>query len=113
MFFVKDPERIGSTESLKRTESSERLVCESDITNLCKLCNMAADHIGELASMENSNRSARPGFCSGKYSLLVIVGQSGPAGFVDLLVSEIERARFPRPSLSESTSGREKPLKTM
>ncbi|XP_073700341.1 microtubule-associated protein 1S [Garra rufa] len=52
---------------------------------------MAADHIGELASMENSNRSARPGFCSEKYSLLVIVGQPGPAGFVDLLVSEIER----------------------
>ncbi|XP_067251954.1 microtubule-associated protein 1S isoform X1 [Chanodichthys erythropterus] len=52
---------------------------------------MAADHIGELASMENSNRSARPGFCSDKHSLLVIVGQPGPAGFVDLLVSEIER----------------------
>ncbi|KAK7127197.1 hypothetical protein R3I94_018397 [Phoxinus phoxinus] len=52
---------------------------------------MAADHIGELASMENSDRSARPGFCSDKYSLLVIVGQPGPAGFVDLLVSEIER----------------------
>ncbi|KAK2907260.1 hypothetical protein Q8A67_006245 [Cirrhinus molitorella] len=52
---------------------------------------MAADHIGELASMENSNRSARPGFCSDKYSLLVIVGQPGPLGFVDLLVSEIER----------------------
>ncbi|XDV21897.1 hypothetical protein PO909_026905 [Leuciscus waleckii] len=52
---------------------------------------MAADHIGELASMENSNRSARPGFCSDKYSLLVIVGQPGPAGFVDVLVSEIER----------------------
>jgi len=54
---------------------------------------MAADHIGELASMENSNRSARPGFCSDKYSLLVIVGQPGPAGFVDLLVSEIERGK--------------------
>ncbi|XP_067272462.1 microtubule-associated protein 1S [Pseudorasbora parva] len=52
---------------------------------------MAAEHIGELASMENSNRSARPGFCSDKYSLLVIVGQPGPSGFVDLLVSEIER----------------------
>ncbi|XP_050950322.1 microtubule-associated protein 1B [Labeo rohita] len=52
---------------------------------------MAADNIGELASMENSNRSARPGFCSDKYSLLVIVGQPGPPGFVDLLVSEIER----------------------
>ncbi|XP_056304075.1 microtubule-associated protein 1B [Danio aesculapii] len=52
---------------------------------------MAAEHIGELASMENSNRGARPGFCSEKYSLLVIVGQPGPAGFVDLLVSEIER----------------------
>ncbi len=93
MFFVKDPERIGSTESLKRTESDERLARESDITNLCKLFNMAADHIGELASMEKSNRSARPGFCSDKYSLLVIVGQPGPAGFVDVLVSEIERGK--------------------
>ncbi|XP_043087890.1 microtubule-associated protein 1B [Puntigrus tetrazona] len=52
---------------------------------------MAADHIGELASMEDSSRSARPALCRGKHSLLVIVGQPGPAGFVDLLVSEIER----------------------
>ncbi|XP_051980502.1 microtubule-associated protein 1B [Xyrauchen texanus] len=41
--------------------------------------------------MENSNRTSRPGFCSDKYSLLVIVGQPGPDGFVDFLVSEIER----------------------
>ncbi|XP_052446393.1 microtubule-associated protein 1S isoform X1 [Carassius gibelio] len=52
---------------------------------------MAAEHIGELASMESSSQSARLGFCSDRYSLLVIVGQPGPAGFVDLLVSEIER----------------------
>ncbi|KTF89830.1 hypothetical protein cypCar_00027082 [Cyprinus carpio] len=52
---------------------------------------MAADHIGELASMENSSRSARPGLCGDRYSLLVIVGQPSPAGFVDLLVTEIER----------------------
>ncbi|XP_016423574.1 microtubule-associated protein 1B-like [Sinocyclocheilus rhinocerous] len=51
---------------------------------------MAEEHSGELASMENSSR---PGFCSDKYSLLVIVGQPGPAGFVDLLVSEIERGK--------------------
>ncbi|XP_016354446.1 microtubule-associated protein 1B-like [Sinocyclocheilus anshuiensis] len=49
---------------------------------------MAEEHGGELASMDNSSR---PGFCSDKYSLLVIVGQPGLAGFVDLLVSEIER----------------------
>lgn len=79
---------------IKRTDSSERFVHESDITNFYKLCNMAADHIGELASMENSNRSARPGFCSDKHSLLVIVGQPGPAGFVELLVSEIERGKY-------------------
>ncbi len=54
---------------------------------------MAADRIGDLSSMEKSSRSARPGFCSDKYSLLVIVGQPGPAGFVDLLVSEIERGK--------------------
>ncbi|XP_016298201.1 microtubule-associated protein 1A-like [Sinocyclocheilus anshuiensis] len=52
---------------------------------------MAADHIGELASMDNSSRSARAGSCSDRYSLLVIVGQTSPAGFVDLLVSETER----------------------
>uniref|UniRef100_A0A8C1WWA2 Microtubule-associated protein 1Sa n=1 Tax=Cyprinus carpio TaxID=7962 RepID=A0A8C1WWA2_CYPCA len=52
---------------------------------------MASEHSGELASMESSSRSARAGFCSDKYSLLVIVGQPGPAGFVDLLVSEIDR----------------------
>ncbi|XP_026092237.1 microtubule-associated protein 1B-like [Carassius auratus] len=52
---------------------------------------MASEHSGELASMESSSRSARVGFCSDKYSLLVVVGQPGPAGFVDLLVSEIDR----------------------
>ncbi|XP_051550358.1 microtubule-associated protein 1B-like [Myxocyprinus asiaticus] len=52
---------------------------------------MAADHIDELASMDSSNRTSRLGLCRDKYSLLVIVGQPGPAGFVDLLVSEIER----------------------
>lgn len=93
-FPVMDLERIDSTESLKRADSNEQFVCESVGHRECdKLCNMAADHIGELASMENSNRSARPGFCSDKYSLLVIVGLPGPAGFVDLLVSEIERGK--------------------
>ncbi|XP_055073474.1 microtubule-associated protein 1S isoform X2 [Misgurnus anguillicaudatus] len=52
---------------------------------------MATDHISELVGMENSDRTSRFGFCSNKYSLLVIVGQSGPAGFADLLVTEIER----------------------
>uniref|UniRef100_A0A672LFE7 Microtubule-associated protein 1S-like n=1 Tax=Sinocyclocheilus grahami TaxID=75366 RepID=A0A672LFE7_SINGR len=52
---------------------------------------MAADHISELASMDSSSRSARAAFCSDRYSVLVIVGQTGPAGFVDLLVSETER----------------------
>lgn len=93
-FPVMDLERIDSTESLKGADSNEQFVCESVGHRECdKLCNMAADHISELASMENSNRSARPGFCSDKYSLLVIVGLPGPAGFVDLLVSEIERGK--------------------
>lgn len=52
---------------------------------------MATDHISELVGMENSDRTSRSGFCSNKYSLLVIVGQPGPSGFVDLLVTEIER----------------------
>ncbi|XP_051977202.1 microtubule-associated protein 1B-like [Xyrauchen texanus] len=41
--------------------------------------------------MDNTNRTPRLGLCSDTYSLLVIVGQPGPAGFVDLLASEIER----------------------
>ncbi|KAA0712494.1 Electromotor neuron-associated protein 1 [Triplophysa tibetana] len=48
---------------------------------------MAADHISDLAEMEN----LRPAFCSNKYSLLVIVGHPGTTGFIDLLASEIER----------------------
>ncbi|KAI7789625.1 putative electromotor neuron-associated protein 1 [Triplophysa rosa] len=45
---------------------------------------MAADHIADMESL-------RPAFCNDKYSLLVIVGQPGTTGFVDLLASEIER----------------------
>lgn len=50
---------------------------------------MAADHISNLAHMENF----RPTFCIDKYSLLVIVGQPGTTGFIDLLASEIERGK--------------------
>ncbi|TRZ01122.1 hypothetical protein DNTS_007847, partial [Danionella cerebrum] len=56
-----------------------------------KLSNMATEHVGELASMENSARAPHHGFCRDKYSLLVVVGQPGSDGFVDLLVSQIER----------------------
>lgn len=72
---------------------ANRFVFESDVTSLYKLCNMATDHISELVGMENSDRTSRSGFCSNKYSLLVIVGLPGPAGFVDLLVTDIERGK--------------------
>ncbi|XP_030646974.1 microtubule-associated protein 1B [Chanos chanos] len=52
---------------------------------------MATAHTDEVKSMENANRTSHPGFSSEKYSLLVVIGQHSPTGFVEYVVSEIER----------------------
>ncbi|XP_072516779.1 microtubule-associated protein 1S [Salminus brasiliensis] len=51
---------------------------------------MATQRIDGVESMETEKKS-HPGFSSQKYSLLVVVGEHSAAGFVEYLVSEIER----------------------
>ncbi|XP_076879942.1 microtubule-associated protein 1S [Brachyhypopomus gauderio] len=52
---------------------------------------MATGCVDQLKTMENATRTSHPGFSNDKYSLLVIVGEHSALGFVDYLVSEIER----------------------
>ncbi|KAI4881336.1 hypothetical protein NFI96_001646 [Prochilodus magdalenae] len=58
---------------------------------------MATQQLDGVESMERE-KSPHPGFSAHKYSLLVVVGEHSAAGFVEYLVSEIERGVSPEAS---------------